>query len=1204
MNGPMMRELFRSIKKSIMRFISIVIIIALGISFFVGIKSASPDMRKTANEYFINNNLMDIQIDSTIGFTNDEVEKISGIKGIFDVSGIKRIDTLVFCDDNGLINIDNGAALICRSFSMDFSAVQSFIKDGQNADGYLNRINLTEGRFPLNKNECLADSVAAQKYPELRIGNTVALKSDTFTVADTLNTDVFTIVGTVSTPMYISTERGSAPTGSGVLGAYLFIDNKCFKSDVFDTVYATVENKADYDVYTDEYKEYVRSIGESIKAISKESIDLRLADSRESAQNKIKEAENNYKQIEKDGNNKLLAALDKINDVEEYIAGGDDRIQNEKQSLDSNVKAAQSRLDISKKNYETSLSEYQENEKTANSTDSELTGQNKAKEIYEDYRKKHQKDAEEIKALKNQLTSLEKNRAQKKSAVDKTDAAIAEKKQLAASKEKEIAQTKITLDNYKALEAAWTEESTDSLDEIKAAVKTTSDKLDKQKSELDSINAEIKDLEKQKTNLKNEYTKIADQCATLKVTISTRTDTYKNNQKTLEGYENDIKRLEEGEEALSIFKERLSQAKEELEKAKIDITVSQLQLYYEKSTGNKKLVAAQADLKAAKSRLDHANAEYDKTEHDVKINLNKAKGDVDKAKAYLDEINSSVWKITYQNELPGQEGYRRSLEDITALANVFPIIFFVVAALMCLATMTRMVQEERMQLGTLKALGYTNFRISLKYYYYASLACIAGSALGSAVGSTLFPAAINRAYSIMYSLPPVKMKFNWIYILSASVFALLVTLIATRFACRKELKTHAALLMRPKAPPPGKKLFLERFATFWNKLSFGAVVTLRNMFRTKKRTVITILGVAGCTMLILSALGIHNSVDSVIYSQYSRGGILHYNLLAMTDMPQFPGESETQQEINKDIRVKDSMLMSLSTFYVDFAYNGETDTLTVQLEVPENAQNFPGFVTLRTRSFHRSIGITDSGAIISEKIAADAGVKPGDDLKIRTRDGKEYTINVRAVTENYLNHYIYMSDTYYETVFSKPPEYKYVAVALKDYANSIDGQNLANDLLSFNYISGITSTDTSIRSFTGVIDRLNSMIAIFIVSAGLLALVTLYNLTNIGINERIREISTIKVLGFTSVETTIYVYAENVFHTVTGILLGFIGGTIVHRIVINIAEVNIVMFGRHIYWWSYLIAAVLTAVFSFTASLIVHLNLKKLDVLTSFKSVE
>lgn len=1204
MNGPMVKDLFRSIKKSFMRFLSIVIIIALGISFFVGIKSASPDMRRTANEYFCDSSLMDIRISSTIGFTDDEVKKISELDGISAVDTAKMIDTLVFCDDNGLIDLDNGAALVCRSFSLDFDKAQAYIKDNKTDENYMNRINLVEGRFPENKNECLADNTAAEKYPEFAIGSTVSLKGDVFNVDDTIDTDTFTIVGTVSSPMYISTERGSTLTGSGVLGAYLYIDNECFNSPLYDIVYAGIDNRSDYDVYSDEYKEYVRTIGKSINDISKTCIELRLADSKVLAQQKIDEAEKKYSGVESQGNAKLVAALNNINSIEQYIQGGDSRIENEKESLDSNVSAAQARLEESKNKYEESLAEYQENEKTAQSTDSELIGQNKARTIYEDYRVKHEKDRAEIDALIKKLASLEKDRENKKAQIDSSNKAYEKKQGEISSKDKELSQTKTSLDNFRKLEASWTEESTESISEIRSNIKTFSDKYEKQKTELEALKTELSDIDKQRSSLKAEYTKLNEEFTALKATIAARETTYKNNEKTLKGYEDDIKRLEEGEEALSIFKDRLAQAKEELESAKLDITISQLRVFYEKSIGSKKLIAAQADIKSAKARLDTANAEFEKIEHDVKINTNKAKGDVDKAKAYLEEINSSVWKETYLSDLAGQEGYRRSLEDITALANVFPAIFFVVAALMCLATMTRMVQEERMQLGTLKALGYSSARISLKYYFYAAIACLTGSALGSLAGTTIFPIAINRAYSIMYSLPAVKTNVNWIYIIAGTLFSLVCTLAATNIACKRELKTQAAMLMRPKAPPPGKKLFLERFATFWNKLSFGAVVTLRNMFRSKRRMVITILGVAGCTMLIVSALGIHNSIDSVVSSQFSRSGVAHYHLIAMTDTEQFPGDSETQQEINKDIRVDKSLLMSISTFYTDFENDGVTDTLQIQLEVPESTDNFSDFVSLRTRSMHKRIALDDSGAVISEKIADDTGVKPGDELTIRNQAGKEYKIIVSAVTENYLNHYIYMSEEYYESLFTKAPEYKYIAITLKDYANAVDGQNLANDLLMYNYISGISSTDNSVRSITGVIDRLNSIILIFIVSAGLLALVTLYNLTNISVQERVKEISTVKVLGFTNLEMTIYVYAENIFHTLSGILLGFIGGVIIHRIAIDIAEVNIVMFGRHIYWWSFLIAAILTALFSFMASLIVHLNLKKLDVLNSFKSVE
>lgn len=509
-----------------------------------------------------------------------------------------------------------------------------------------------------------------------------------------------------------------------------------------------------------------------------------------------------------------------------------------------------------------------------------------------------------------------------------------------------------------------------------------------------------------------------------------------------------------------------------------------------------------------------------------------------------------------------------------------------------------------MQLGTLKALGYSNRKILSKYYWYAAIACFTGCVIGTAAGVVIFPKAINSAYAMMYCLPDVNLYFNWFYILCGVLFSLISTLLATAVACRRELRTQAAELMRPKSPKPGKRVFLERFTTLWNSMSFGSVVTARNMFRSKKRMIMTILGVAGCTTLILAAFGISNSVDTIISAQYGEDGISHYNLMAVLDDEQTPGDSTTIDEMKEDIRVKNAMLVSTQTFTASSSDKVNDIEMSAHVYVPESNELLDEFITLRSRKGHKTFELTDDGAVITEKLAKDTDTEVGGTLILRDANGAEYSVKVSAVVENYINHYVYISPKYYQNIFGKNPEYKYVTVTLKDYTNDGDEQNLADDLLAYNEISGVVSTDVMVNSFRAIVDRLDVVVVIFIFAAGLLALVILYNLTNISVQERLREIATIKVVGFTDAEVTAYVYRENIFLTAAGILLGIFGGMALHRVVISIAEVNVVMFGRGIYWWSYLLAIVITVFFAALVSVLVHKRLQKLDVIAALKSVE
>lgn len=1198
-------DLIRSIRKSIMRFISIVAIVALGISFFVGIKSASPDMRNTANEYFLSDNVLDLSVISTIGFTDDEVQKIAQVEGVKAVDPIKLADTLVFVDGKGIVNVENGASMACRVMSMDFPRAYAFSQTGEGEDNYINRITLVDGRYPENKNECLIDSAVAGSYSELTIGNTITLAGDGTTLSDTLNTDTFTIVGTVSTPMYISFERGSTNIGSGTLGMYLYIGEDCFISDYYGQVYATVDDKEQYDAFSQEYNDYVTEIGKRIEEIADDSISVRLAQVKDEYSQKIKDGEEAYKKMEAETTAQLESALEKINTIEEYIQTGDSKIEAAQTQLTNRIASAESELEVSKEEYENSLADYEANRALANDADNEIDGYNKAKEIYNNYLERQVKDRAEIDALINALPGLKSDADKAKSEYESAEKSCTNLQNQINEKEKELAENKKVLEVFKEEEANWSPETSfEPIETIQGYVAEFTEKCNSIQAEINSLKSQLSQAETAKTTAKTKYDTAVATYTAQQATIQSREETYQSNEEVLNSYADDIEKLEQGEKDLDIFKNALNEAAAQLEEAKIKITESQLKLYYEESKGNKEITAGQADLKSARVRLEAAEEAYSDAEHEVRVALKKAQGDIDKAKTALEELNNSTWTVSYQSDLPGHESYGQSLENITAMANVFPVFFFLIAAMMCLATMTRMVEEERMQLGTLKALGYKDNSILSKYYWYAAVACILGSVIGVVIGAVVFPKAINSAYAMMYCLPDVKIYFNWSYILVGTLFSLISTLTATMFACTRALKTQAAELMRPKSPKPGKRVFLERFTGLWNSMSFGSIVTIRNMFRSKRRMVMTILGVAGCTMLILAAFGINNSVDTIISAQYGEDGISHYNLMAVLDDEQLPGESETVKDLEEDIRVNNAMLLDTKTMTASSSKEDNNTEMSIHLYVPESNEKLKECITLRSRKGNETYDLTDDGAVITEKLAEDTETEVGDMLTLTAVDGKSYQVKVAAIVENYVYHYVYISPSYYQNVFGENPEFMYVLATLKDYTNANDEQNMADDLLAYNEVAGVVSTDVMIDSFNAIVDRLDVVVVIFIIAAGLLAFVILYNLTNISVQERLREIATIKVVGFTDAEVTAYVYRENIFLTIAGILLGLLGGVGLHRIVIDIAEVNVVMFGRDIYWWSFLLAVLLTAVFAALVSILVHKRLQRFNVIAALKSVE
>ena len=1186
-----------------MRFISIVAIIALGISFFVGMKSASPDMRDTANDYFSENNLMDLQVNSTIGFTKKEIKTISAVDGVKAAEGVKYADTLVFSGENGIVNASNGAAMACRVMSMDFEKAKKFTETGKADDRYFNRVTLIDGRYPEKKNECLVDYKASEAYNELKLNSVITISGDGVTLDDTFNTVDYKIVGIVSSPMYVSFERGITNIASGTLGMYLYVSSDCFVEKNFTSVYVTVD-KDDYDAYSAKYSAKLDEVWGKIEEISHESISDRISDVKEEYAKKIKDGEKAYEKLEKSTTKELEKALADIDKIQDFIDNGDSNIAAEKKKLKEKVSAAEKQLKASKNNYDYSKEAYEKDKADARDQGNQFQGAEKAKQIYNDYLQKHKQDRNEIDALRVDLNSYAAKVNEKSSAVNKADSTLKSVSDSLSAKENDLKSAQADIDNLNSQLSSLTEEQADSAPLIEANIRTATAKYNRIKNDIDSLKNQRAQAERDCQKAKEELDAVNTEYNDLFLKIENREIEYEKNFEVLRQYEDDIKRIKAGEQALSIFQSQLSSSESALLASKIAITESQLRLYYEESTGSQKIKTGESDLKSAKTRLENAEKRYSAIEHDVKIRLSNAQGDIDKSKLFLDELNSSAWTVVRQTELPGQESYGQSLENIDAIANVFPVIFFVIAAFMCLATMTRMVQEERMQLGTLKALGYSNTGVLMKYYCYAALACLAGSALGAAAGTLIFPKAVDSAYGMMFNLPPVKIRPNFDYILWGALFYLAVTLISTSVACRKELKVNAAHLMRPKAPVAGKRLFLERFETIWETLSFGSIVTIRNMFRSKKRMVMTIVGVACCTTLILSAFGLSNSVDKIISAQYGEGGISEYDLTVTLDEAQTPNESETLKEIQNDIRVKYAMLLETKTMTAVSQSSEGGHKLSVHLVIPEKPAELSHYISLRERKSGSAISLTDNGAVISEKLAKDTGVKAGGAISLTSVSGREYKIPVAAVTENYLEHYVYISPTLYSDIFNAKPEYVNIVLSLENFTRGGDEQNLADDLLAMNVVKGVSSTDIMVETFNGVIDRLDVVIVIFITSAGLLALIILYNLTNISVQERLREIATIKVLGFEDGEVTSYVYRENIFMTIVGILIGLAGGTVLHKAVIDIAEVNIAMFGREIYWWSYLLAAVITAAFTAAVCVLVHQRLRKLDTIAALKSVE
>ena len=629
--------------------------------------------------------------------------------------------------------------------------------------------------------------------------------------------------------------------------------------------------------------------------------------------------------------------------------------------------------------------------------------------------------------------------------------------------------------------------------------------------------------------------------------------------------------------------------------------------------GKKALDAKWAELAALKKTYDSGMADYTAGMPAYEDNLSElnanqakledAKADIIQAKADLADVDVPEWYVLDRNYITTCVAYAQDSERIGNIGNVFPVIFFLVAALVSLTTMTRMVEEERVQIGTLKALGYRKSSIAAKYVMYAFLATMLGGTIGTLIGQIIFPAVIMNAYKIAYVtltdfVTPIHLKYSLISMIAAVVS----TTAATLAACYKELLAAPAELMRPAAPKIGKRVFLEKITFIWKHLNFSNKAAVRNLFRYKKRLFMTVLGIGGCMGLLLVGFGVKDSIMTIGDRQYN---FIHTYQVKMTlaDADTDEEKQEVLDSVLKEPTTKAAMLSHESTIDACCGANGEKKQSTY-LFIPSDADELDEFVSLQNRISGQKYTLDDEGVIISEKLAALLDVSEGDDIYLEVSSLNYKPVKVMHIAENYYYHYVYMTPECYQSLFGKDIEYDEIFVVNKDAEDISYENDFSAKYLDSNAVSGITFTRTISDRIESMITSMNIVTYVLVVSAGLLAFIVLYNLNNINISERQRELATLKVLGFYDGEISMYVFRENIMLTVFGTIFGIFFGIWLHRFVILTAELDIMMFGRQIYTKSYIYSILLTIGFSIIVNIVMHWKMKKIDMIESLKSVE
>lgn len=751
------------------------------------------------------------------------------------------------------------------------------------------------------------------------------------------------------------------------------------------------------------------------------------------------------------------------------------------------------------------------------------------------------------------------------------------------------------------IDAGWIQiqEQENTLAASKAEIEAGEQELEKGQKQL---KAAKKKLNKAQKEIDSNAETLAAGQAELDANVAKLNDSEAQYASGLEQYNSGARQIAENEAKLTSGEQEIAENEAKLADGEKEIADNEKKLAdgeKEITDNEKKLQDAAKDLKKGEKDLADGKKEYEDAKKDAEDEIAENQQKLDDAKKELEDLEMPEWMVTDREALPEYTDYGDNADRLRNIGQVFPVIFFLVAALISLTTMTRMVEEQRTQIGTLKALGYKKSAIAAKYICYAFFATLLGSVLGMLIGEKIIPYIIITAYGIMYHnvANTISIDYQPGFALIASAASVVCTVGATLFASGKELQETPASLMRPPAPKEGKRVLLERLTFIWKHLSFSWKSTIRNLFRYKKRLIMTVFGIAGSMGLMLVGFGIQDSISDIAAIQYRE--LQHYDGMVIEDSD---ATEEEHAELFEYMKENEQIAHCNRVQMTKISAPKGSSSVSIYLFVPESLSEFARDVTLKNRITGETYELTDEGAAISEKTASLLGLKVGDMIPLKKGD-KEYKVRVAVITENYMSHYLYMTPRVYEQTFGEKPEYENIVFTMqedcKDDLEMAGSRILANPgALSISYTSSLAS------QVDRMLSTLDAVILVLIVSAGMLAFVVLYNLNNINITERQRELATLKVLGFYDGEVSQYVLRENVILTVLGIMFGAVFGILIHRYVITTVEVDAVMFGRNIKPLSFLYSGILTSIFSIVVNGVMHFKLKTIDMVESLKSVE
>ena len=1070
---------FREIRGSLSRYISLVIIAAIGVAFFTGLTAVAPDMEMSGGEYFARTNFMDFRILSTAGITSDD---LSALRNVDDVSGVQ-----------GTYSFD-----VLEAFGADGTAVAHLISLPEGEETPINEPVLIAGRLPERSGECAVDVQNINKAPS--VGDTVRISSgDGTSLSDKIGVTEFKVVGIVETPAYLSHDRGISNLGNGKVNNLLFVPAGDFTMEVYTEAWIKMRNDGEGD-FGEAYAKRTDRLNSLLEDLSSSREEIRYEAITKDANAKLEEKTEEYKEAERTANEKLSEALATLSDAEKKIKDARADLLSRRNEAEEQFRTAQERIDAASGELEEASAEYQQN-------------------------------AANYEAAKESAAS----------GFADAENAIA----LLSDKIRDLTAQREALANQ--------------LSEGTSAGTLTADRIAQINSSIAALDTSTAALNAQKTAAESD---------------------------------------------LASKKQQLADAGAALDTANATLAEKAVELKDAQSALDAKISAANAGFREARVEIDENEraltdgyAAYGRQKLEVAEQLSDAWQQILDARKEIGAIERPAWHILDRDMNAGYADYKGSIDRTNGIASILPTVFFAIAALVCLSAMTRMVDEERSQIGTLKALGYKGTEIAFKYIFYAASASILGSLLGWALGFTIIPSVIFHAYNALYSVPHYTIAFHPELALEAAGVAVFVTTIATVLTCLKELRAVPSALMRREGPKPGKRIFLEYIPPLWNRFPFSRKVTARNLFRYKKRFWMTVLGVASCCAMLVAGFGLKDSIATEV-PQKQFGEILRYDLSFSLDEDLSPDDRATAKNA---IRDTDGVSSFTEVRSKTVTIDGKDASLTATFLVPSDETDFGSYFGLRDAYSGKGITLPSDGVVLTEKMSELLHAGVGDSVTVSDGEVATHTFRVEAIAENYLSHYIIVSPSSYRAAFGKAPGMNQVLANLDSGA---DEKSVVRSILSIDGVTSARLMSDMRGDFQNIIKSINAIIWVIILSGALLAFVVLYTLTSINIAERFREIATIKVLGFYDREVSGYITRESYWLTLFGTVLGMFGGVLLHGYVLGTAEVDAVMYVQTILPQSYLFAAALSFLFTVFINRMMMRSLRRIDMVEALKGNE